>query len=557
MTISDLPPSSATRRIRVAEALIDGLASTAPEQVVDALRRGDLVGALQASIDLGTLSTTSDLIRVVWFDLLIPELMPLTRAQLERLPDTELTRHPLLGMALGVLCSADRHLRPKAGYYFGLASVGAESRLPRMAPADRAVLFTAQSTANRLMGRASASVDCARSALRVLAELRAERYALIGHVPQIYSQLGVSLYYGGREDEALEVFARGFAERGTSDRSGFGCLSMMAGIRALRGELRQAEEYVWIARGAPWSDEQRATYPGTFYRLAETLIAVERFDADAARACLTGMTHDRRSIEHWTVIGRVEGLTALIARDAARGLAELETFVAQRGVEAQHPTNRHRLASTRVLLHLALGNDEAAATVLRHDSREEPQDFVDRARLALVTGRTSDALRELRAIAGRPQSLRTQAEALVIEASVALRTGAGLRAMNIVRQLVPLMRQSGQRLALHLVPASDFEAVCATIARTGAHDVLASRQFGSLLERDCAPRLTPREQAVLRALAHTGTLTQVASELAVSANTVKTHLKSLYRKLGARNREEALTIALQQHLIDEWGPGEA
>jgi LuxR family transcriptional regulator, maltose regulon positive regulatory protein len=44
-------------------------------------------------------------------------------------------------------------------------------------------------------------------------------------------------------------------------------------------------------------------------------------------------------------------------------------------------------------------------------------------------------------------------------------------------------------------------------------------------------------------------LTEIAGELYVSPNTVKTHTQSLYRKLGARSRTEALQLGRQRSLI--------
>ena len=44
--------------------------------------------------------------------------------------------------------------------------------------------------------------------------------------------------------------------------------------------------------------------------------------------------------------------------------------------------------------------------------------------------------------------------------------------------------------------------------------------------------LSPREQAVLRYLPTMMSNREIAGELFVSGNTVKTHLKSIYRKLG-------------------------
>jgi DNA-binding NarL/FixJ family response regulator len=45
--------------------------------------------------------------------------------------------------------------------------------------------------------------------------------------------------------------------------------------------------------------------------------------------------------------------------------------------------------------------------------------------------------------------------------------------------------------------------------------------------------LTERERAVLRQASAMLSTAEIASELHLSVNTVKTHLKSIYRKLGA------------------------
>ncbi|WP_347240293.1 response regulator transcription factor [Thermus sp.] len=57
------------------------------------------------------------------------------------------------------------------------------------------------------------------------------------------------------------------------------------------------------------------------------------------------------------------------------------------------------------------------------------------------------------------------------------------------------------------------------------------------------PRLTPREEAVLRLLAQGLSGKEMARTLGLSPDTVKDHLESLYGKLGARNRVEALERA--------------
>ncbi len=63
------------------------------------------------------------------------------------------------------------------------------------------------------------------------------------------------------------------------------------------------------------------------------------------------------------------------------------------------------------------------------------------------------------------------------------------------------------------------------------------------------PRLTGREREVLALLPTRLSTAEIGVRLQVSPNTVKTHLKHIYRKLGARSRNEALVKALECHLL--------
>ncbi|MGZ3675888.1 MAG: response regulator transcription factor, partial [Ktedonobacterales bacterium] len=61
--------------------------------------------------------------------------------------------------------------------------------------------------------------------------------------------------------------------------------------------------------------------------------------------------------------------------------------------------------------------------------------------------------------------------------------------------------------------------------------------------------LSPQEQRVLRLLVAGRTNPEIAAELIVSVNTVKAHVKSLYRKLNVRSRVEASATARRLHLV--------
>jgi LuxR family transcriptional regulator, maltose regulon positive regulatory protein len=55
--------------------------------------------------------------------------------------------------------------------------------------------------------------------------------------------------------------------------------------------------------------------------------------------------------------------------------------------------------------------------------------------------------------------------------------------------------------------------------------------------------LTERERDVLRFLPSRLTIREIADELFVSVNTLKFHLKVIYRKLGVSSRAEAAELA--------------
>ena len=55
--------------------------------------------------------------------------------------------------------------------------------------------------------------------------------------------------------------------------------------------------------------------------------------------------------------------------------------------------------------------------------------------------------------------------------------------------------------------------------------------------------LTPREWEVLDLLAQTRTTEQIAEQLVLASETVRSHVKNILRKLDARSREEAVAVA--------------
>lgn len=61
--------------------------------------------------------------------------------------------------------------------------------------------------------------------------------------------------------------------------------------------------------------------------------------------------------------------------------------------------------------------------------------------------------------------------------------------------------------------------------------------------------LTPRQEQILRLLAKGRTMRDISREIGISVATVKSHARTLYWKLNARNQAEAAYIAVQQGLL--------
>lgn len=112
--------------------------------------------------------------------------------------------------------------------------------------------------------------------------------------------------------------------------------------------------------------------------------------------------------------------------------------------------------------------------------------------------------------------------------------------------LLPLLRPTRQlasslRRHLDLVRTHRdlVTRVLATATDPGPH------QVGQLVP------LPEREMAVLLYLPTMGSNAEIAEALCVSENTVKQHLKSIYRKLGVGSRREAVRVARSAGLFDE------
>jgi DNA-binding CsgD family transcriptional regulator len=82
----------------------------------------------------------------------------------------------------------------------------------------------------------------------------------------------------------------------------------------------------------------------------------------------------------------------------------------------------------------------------------------------------------------------------------------------------------------------------------GADIVMHAPAAGFAAVREADELLTPRELEVLGTIGEGLTNKAIARRLGISLHTVKFHVESLFRKLGARTRTEALAKAAERRV---------
>ena len=129
-------------------------------------------------------------------------------------------------------------------------------------------------------------------------------------------------------------------------------------------------------------------------------------------------------------------------------------------------------------------------------------------------------------------------EALERALALAERTGHRWPFLERGRRMEELLRRQIRHGTAHRAIVGRAAATRSTTARRAARNVTP------LLEP-----LSDREQAILRYLPTTLSNREIAAELFVTTNTVKTHLRSIYRKLDVARRREAVERARDLRLL--------
>ena len=134
-----------------------------------------------------------------------------------------------------------------------------------------------------------------------------------------------------------------------------------------------------------------------------------------------------------------------------------------------------------------------------------------------------------------------EAAAQSLERALDLAEPAGLRRIIVTHggAIGPLLRRHVRHGTAHPAMVGDL---LETIERRGRP---ARRSAPAVL----AEPLSEREQAILGYLPSLMSNQEIAGALMISVNTVKTHLKAIYRKLDAPGRREAVQRARELALI--------
>jgi LuxR family maltose regulon positive regulatory protein len=371
-----------------------------------------------------------------------------------------------------------------------------------------------------------------------------------------------SHFWGGADDDVDALLGQALAEtrRRGLIRVQAEVLGMMACVDSYRDRPRHAED------AALQTHHLLREHPGlrtpTALRLAAAIRFFQRADIAAAARAL-------RRVPVPAAVSAHPGLT--------------EACTLWRAIVLAHSGEPHEArtllnAATReplpVLLEvhrdIVLGEIETLLgrprVALRHfeSHRKGPLAAtadVARARAYLALRDLESARQSIRAVlsATRPRLSRyVLVESLLIGAGIANRTRDTGRALEMITRALDVAHDD---VALPFVEASEefgdllarHPAVAARWPRSPAGDppsaVAAVAAVPKSGAGDAAVQLTPREQSVLSYLATSMTAAEIAAELYLSVNTVKTHLAAIYRKLEAGRRREAVRRARELELL--------
>lgn len=275
-----------------------------------------------------------------------------------------------------------------------------------------------------------------------------------------------------------------------------------------------------IARGAACVGNLRDRHAEAALGLAEARLLVDRSEPSAARRRVERLRHDLGGwqlppfLELWSEI--IDAEVALAEGDADRAIRAMSTVTGEAGVHRPYAQRTVTLARA----HLLANRPGDCLAALAHLLANPPEDHGPAAEIWLLAAVAHERLRE-----------DAQAQA-ALRRSVAVAAPEGIVRPYVVNgdRVLPLLRTYLRTTDAH---AAFVQRLVARLDGASHHVEVAP----------LAEPLTNREQSVLLLLPTMMSNTEIADELHVSVNTVKVHLKGIYRKLGVTSRRQAVVRA--------------
>lgn len=534
-----------------------------PRPVVAALRRayadwadrnGNAAIAGEQALALGDWELLSDLAQRHFSRIMVVHRTEWGRI-LAAVPFERLRRHPALGTVFIQLLNADSGAsdRIRAVATILINSVGPLRN--RGSTTDQLWRNASVLAAERISGRyGSAAITVERIATLIDSLVPEEHEALSALLPVLYTHIGTTRLYNGDLVGAVVPLREALLSDVGTQWTHLHAHSLLALIAALRGDLAAADKHTHIIDTNISISGWRGTYSAAGYHLARAIVHVERFDPESAQAELSQLDRHYDTIEHWPLILHVRALIALAENLPSAAAAMLPDQIRVRSKRTSTSAwMKALMASTHSDLLLAAGEMGAATLATAQlDDATSPSAATAAARAALASGDYARAIALTNRLIGhKGASPRTLADALLVRTVSRHQSGHPEDAAISLRQAIGVLDQYGLRMPLALVPRDSLVELLPYLdsaTRLSAETLFVA--VPSRLETSTPPaKLSSRELAVLAELTHEPSTQAIAASLFVSPNTVKSQIRSIYRKLGVSTRGGALAVAETMGLL--------
>ncbi len=207
---------------------------------------------------------------------------------------------------------------------------------------------------------------------------------------------------------------------------------------------------------------------------------------------------------------------------------------------------------------LQLGHAVAARTIegwLADRTSDNAELLVVRAMAETAAGHTESARLALHTIlngSSKPLLPSTLVEAWLLEATLAAESGFRAVARRALQAALCLAEPGDVVRPFAQLAGAIRQQLVHSQGTFGVSDTFVGRVLvaGASLHHDPPPStLSQRELTVLAMLPSMLSLDEIAADLTLSLNTVKTHLRSIYTKLGVSSRRMAVSAAHQYGLL--------